>query len=200
MRANFFRSAPRLSQLSAVLAIALASATSAARASEDATARDVDPEAHDHVDQAISIDLGFASAVGYAGIAYSMTPLEQLRLELGAGWGATGAQLSLMPKWIFNRDHNVQLLLGVGPSLGLEPLNRHDANSELHRTGVSTWLNAELGLEHRFTDTHVMLTFAAGIAVGLSGNYLLTQPLGSNTFGMGGSVFPATRFGMGYAF
>src|SRR5438477_12548621 len=64
------------------------------------------------------VDLGLASAVGLAGVGYQFAPSHWMRLEGSAGWGPTGAQLSIMPKLALGSG-TCAFLAGFGPSLAV---------------------------------------------------------------------------------
>ena len=46
----------------------------------------------------VGVDVGLGSAVGAAGLTYTLAPVPWLRLEVGGGVGISGTQLSAMPK------------------------------------------------------------------------------------------------------
>lgn len=50
---------------------------------------------------AVALNVGVASAVGEVGVTYAFRVLTVLELELGVGWGYSGAQASFMPKLTF---------------------------------------------------------------------------------------------------
>ena len=66
----------------------------------------------------ISVDLGVASAVGGLGVTYSYFADDSLGLEAGLGVGATGLQLSLMPKLRLGAGRH-RFVAGAGLSAGI---------------------------------------------------------------------------------
>lgn len=104
--------------------------------------------------QQIALTVGMFSALGELGVAYTVAPMEDVRLEIGTGLGISGVQLSVMPKLALGDYHNV--LLGLGLSVS--------------RAGDTTipWLNAEVGLEQRFRN-HFLFSIAGGITYALGG-------------------------------
>jgi hypothetical protein len=134
------------------------------------------PSGNDEVDSSASVSLassavtqrrhglfgslGAFSAVGFAGISYGYAPSDRLAIEAGLGYGMSGVQLSLMPKWSFGQRH--RLVLGLGPSLGLLP----DGKS------VSLWLNGDVGYELRAASGFsiaIVLGYTQGLAGCLGG-------------------------------
>jgi hypothetical protein len=90
------------------------------------------------------------------------------RLEVGAGYGYSGYQLSLMPKIVLGEPHD-HFVAGVGVSVGF-PTDARVA------TGHPIWLNIDaLGYEHRF-DTGIALSAAFGASGGLGGGQLCAPP------------------------
>ena len=101
-------------------------------------------------------NLGFFSAVGFAGLSYAYAPSEQSVLEAGVGYGLTGLQLSLMPKYTIGKIH--RLVLGLGPSLGMR----------LDQNGTGLWLNGDAGYEVR-ADNGMSITLVIGFTKGITG-------------------------------
>jgi hypothetical protein len=108
------------------------------------------PRRHD-----LRMNFGAFSAVGYAGVTYAYSPLAETQLELGAGYGMTGLQLSFMPKVSLGSERH-RFVTGLGPSLGVE------------RGGNSYWLNADLGYEYRSEGGFSFLV-AGGLTYGIGG-------------------------------
>jgi len=106
---------------------------------------------------------GFCSAVGEMGATYTYSPVQSLQLELGAGLGFSGLQLSLMPKVSVGSDRH-RLVVGVGPSVGIDPDNNPP------HTYVAYWLNAEMGYEYRSVGGFSFL-IAGGFFRGIGGEY-----------------------------
>ncbi len=120
------------------------------------------------------VDAGIASAVGFGGIALQAQPAENARVELGGGYGITGWQLSLMPKYAIDAGNHTHYLIGFGPSVSLKKLDPAQYASEFHSTGVGVWLNAEAGLEH-VLDSGVVFFVAGGLTGAVYGNYLIAR-------------------------
>jgi hypothetical protein len=106
-------------------------------------------------------NMGIASAVGELGTTLTFAPRPEVQIELGAGLGRSGFQLSLMPKATVGTHHH-RLLVGVGPSAAI------GANAKPERTCVSYWLNAEVGYELR-SATGFSFLVAVGITKGIAG-------------------------------
>lgn len=148
--------------LSAVL-IAIASGTVPAATDGEvasvAAVREPSPLiAHPH---AIGVDIGFASAVGAAGITFTQAFGQTFRIEAGVGRGFSGTQVSLMPKIVLGgaRDHFVT---GIGIAYTISPDTRFT-------DGNPVWLNIDaLGYEHLFASGFAF-SFAVGIDRGLGG-------------------------------
>lgn len=135
-------------------------------------------------------NLGIGSAVGEMGgtFTYAATPHSQI--EMGAGIGYTGFQLSVMPKLsVGSRSH--RFVLGMGPSVGIDPANNPD------HTYVSYWLNSEVGYEYRSASGFSFL-IAAGLTYGLGGEYRWQCPFDCDGDTAGYSRSPAgTRLPQG---
>lgn len=101
-------------------------------------------------------NLGFFSAVGFAGVSYAYAPSEQAVLEAGVGYGLSGLQWSLMPKYTIGRTH--RLVLGLGPSLGMR----------LDQNAAALWLNGDVGYEVR-ADNGMSVTLVMGFTKGITG-------------------------------
>jgi hypothetical protein len=106
-------------------------------------------------------NMGIGSAVGEMGATFTYAPRPELQIELGAGLGLTGLQLSLMPKASLGSRHH-RFLVGVGPSTAI------GTNTKPAATCVSWWLNAEVGYEYRSASGFSFL-LAAGITKGVAG-------------------------------
>ena len=106
-------------------------------------------------------NMGVASAIGEMGGTLTYAPLPEVQIELGAGIGFSGFQLSVMPKLSVGERHH-RLTLGVGPSVGLS------SNNNPKETCISYWLNAEAGYEFRSSGGFSFL-LALGVGRGLAG-------------------------------
>jgi hypothetical protein len=118
----------------------------------------------------IGLDVGLGSALGLGGLTLTERLGRFARLELGAGYGLSGYQLSLMPKVALGRPHD-HFVAGVGLSMAF-PDNPRVAS------GHPVWLNIDaLGYEHLF-DTGIAVSAAFGVSGGLGGGELCTPPDG----------------------
>jgi hypothetical protein len=110
---------------------------------------------------AVGLNLGLGSALGLGGVTLTEAFSRFTRLELGAGYGASGYQLSVMPKMVLGRPHD-HFVAGAGISLALP------TDSRL-ASGHPIWLNLDaLGYEHRF-DSGIAVSAAFGVTGGLGG-------------------------------
>lgn len=152
------------------------------------------PEDRTRLPGALTFEVGFASAVGEVGLAYTRRVSEHLALEGGLGYGWTGAQLSLMPKLVFGSAHD-RFVTGVGFSLSLP-------GAELSRGGRQpvVWVNFDaLGYEH-----HARGGFVFSVAVGTTTSLVhgITEPVEENNAGsvqLFGYTLPQFRIGLGFA-
>jgi hypothetical protein len=118
----------------------------------------------------IGLDLGLGSALGLAGITLTEQFGRYARVELGAGYGYSGYQLSFMPKLTLGqaRDHFVA---GVGVAVAIPDDYRV-------ASGHPVWLNIDaLGFEHRF-ESGIAISTAFGVTGGLGGGELCLPPDG----------------------
>jgi hypothetical protein len=82
-----------------------------------------------------------------AGLGYQFAPLPWVRLEGAAGWGPTGAQLSIMSKIALGRG-TCAFTAGFGPSLALG--GQQVAEWQTPNPNAIPWLNLDLpGIECR---------------------------------------------------
>ena len=151
-----------------VLALLLASA-GAARADETiggCESKPLAPTAQTSRPTGIGVDVGLASAVGFAGLTVTRAFAECFRIELGGGIGFSGWQLSLMPKLAFDLAHGVHyLVIGAGVSVTFPRSDTLDAVA----TGHPVWLNID-GLGYEIRDQYgLSLAFAIGVTKGLGG-------------------------------
>jgi hypothetical protein len=142
-------------------------------------------------------DIGFGSAVGMVGVDYQFAPVRWLRLEVGAGWGATGAQFSFMPKVGLGRSWRCAFTVGFGPSLAI---GSSSLAAEGHgpSPGVLPWLNLDVpGIECRTPS-----------GFSFQGTFGATMPLAdfhwdlADTGGTihAGKILPQGRAGIGWWF
>jgi hypothetical protein len=107
-------------------------------------------------------DFGVASAVGEIGASYTYAPVPEIELEVGAGLGGTGYQLSAMPKLSLG-SRAYRFVAGAGLSTSL------DSSENPNRSYAGYWMNAEVGYEYRSPSGYSVLV-AVGITYGLGGD------------------------------
>lgn len=147
----------------------------------------------------IRADLGFGSALGFGGLSYTRSLGERFAIEGGAGYGISGAQLSVMPKLLFSSSATT-FFAGLGPAFSIKRLDAGDVGAAFSRYGTGVWLNADLGV-HVIARSGLTFMAAAGANLGLWGNHMLREPGISDTFhGIRGLTAPQARLGVGYAF
>jgi hypothetical protein len=111
---------------------------------------------------AIGLSVGANSMVGLLGPTLTRAFGRHFQLEVGAGLGFWGWQLSLMPKVSFGTERD-RYVGGVGVSVTVPP--RHDECCD----ASPIWLVVDaIGYEHRF-DSGLALGFALGPVLGLGG-------------------------------
>ena len=143
----------------------------------------------------VGVELGLASAVGLAGVAYQLAPLRWLRLEAGVGWGPTGTQLSITPKLALGSGA-CAFVAGFGSSLavgGQQAEPGHQPNPD-----VIPWLNLDVpGIECR---SRSGLSFQAsiGLTMPLADFHWDVTDLGSTVHA--GALLPQGRAGIGWWF
>ena len=138
----------------------------------------------------VGLDLGLGSAVGLAGLTYTIAPIPWLRFEVGVGQGATGTQLSAMPKITLGSSHD-RFVAGAGMSFA----SGQDAHGVTWRV---PWVNVDaLGYEHRFS-SGLALALAGGITTPLARFHYDITELGDTV--EPGAIFPQFRLGLGYWF
>ena len=141
-------------------------------------------------------NMGIASAIGEMGGTFTYAPVPELQIELGAGLGFSGLQLSLMPKVSAGTSHH-RLTLGLGPSVGI------GTNRNPSVTCVSYWLHAEAGYELR-SASGLSFLIAVGLGKGLGGTMPGSPGPGMDTADAVSpqsasqrSVFPQGRIALG---
>ena len=148
------------------------------------------------------VDGGLWSAVGLAGLTYGYSPVREIEIEGGVGFGLSGIQLSLMPRLALGSLNN-RFLVGVGLAVAI-PVGDHFFATET--TGL--WLNLDAaGYEHRF-DSGFAIQLVVGATIGLAGGefYTICYTGCSNdqnrvaTEAIAGIFWPQFRFGLGYYF
>jgi hypothetical protein len=173
-----------------LLLVVVVSKVGAGRAS---AAQDEAPVQH----QRIGSDIGFGSALGFIGVDYQFAPVNWLRLEVGAGWGYTGAQFSFMPKLALGWSWRCAFTIGFGPSLAL---GSSQAAMEGHGPNPKylPWLNLDVpGMECRLRSG---LSFQAtvGATMPLAKFHYDFSEVGNNIEAY--RIFPQARVGIGWWF
>jgi hypothetical protein len=131
--------------------------------------------------------LGFASALGLGGLSWTHHFNESIGLELGAGFGFTGAQLSVMPKFSFGSEQH-RFVFGIGPSVGLGGITGRD--------GGIPFLNVDaIGYTYRARNGFTF-SVGAGLTIALGGTY----DIDGGPEKAAGIVMPQMRIGFGYRF
>jgi len=140
----------------------------------------------------LRLDVGFASALGFGGVAYSYLASEHFQLEAGVGAGLTGVQLSLMPKLTAGSQRH-KFVLGAGVSLGVgtQSLIRSDS-------AVVPFANVDVGYQY-VSRGGFTFNIAVGPTIVLGGRMssgFFDGPLRDAT----GAAFIQCRIGFGYTF
>jgi hypothetical protein len=116
----------------------------------------------------IGVDIGLGSALGLAGVTVTEAFGRFARLEVGAGYGYSGYQLSFMPKIVLGEPHD-HFVAGVGVSVAFP-------DDAWVASGHPIWLNIDaLGFEHRF-ETGIAVSATVGVSGGLGGGQLCGPP------------------------
>lgn len=145
--------------------------------------------------QEVRVDLGLASAIGFAGVTYSVSPAPGFLIELGAGVGYSGLQLSAMPKLVFGGSTG-RFVVGAGPSVaipGVHIVTTDPLGSNTDEHVVTPWLNVEIGYDYRST-TGTSFLVAGGITVGLAHGCAVSIDSCTELYGL---VLPQVRVGLG---
>lgn len=152
---------------------------------------------------ALRFDVGMFSPVGSLGLVYSRPVHRLAAVELGAGFGFSGVQLSGMMKARLGSERT-KFTPGVGLSVGLPILTAvHEGHpmgdDEMRGASVSMgWLDVDLlGVEHR-TRSGVVLSASGGVTVALTEGHWDAADLGSNIKPL--DVLPQFRLGVGKTF
>jgi hypothetical protein len=168
-------------------------------ASPAATAPAVPTESAGTIAQELRLDLGIASAVGFAGVTYSLAPTTGFLAELGVGVGASGLQLSVMPKLVIGASAH-RFIIGAGPSVGIPGVtivtNNGPFGSNENEHVVTPWLNAEIGYDYR-SRTGAAFLVAGGITVGLAHGCAVSIDSCTELYGL---ILPQIRVGFGHWF
>jgi hypothetical protein len=142
----------------------------------------------------LGVDVGVASALGFAGLGYQIAPVPWLRMEAAVGLGATGTQLSLMPKLAIGSESCV-VIFGLGASLAVygTPQSSHGPEAD-----PIPWLNLDApGIECR-SDSGVSFQATFGLTMSLAKVHYDIADIG-DTLPVG-SVLPQVRAGLGWWF
>jgi len=147
--------------------------------------------------QRIGIDFGFASAVGIVGVDYQFAPVSWFRLEGGAGWGPTGAQVSLMPKVALGHT-TCAFTAGFGASVAVGGHPVASGPGHGPSPDAIPWLNLDLpGVECRVR-SGFSLQAALGATMPLADFHWDFTDLGDTVHA--GSILPQLRVGIGWWF
>jgi len=150
------------------------------------------------------VELGLFSPVGALGVVYSRPVHRLAAVEIGAGIGFSGLQLSAMAK-LRRGEGRTKFTPGIGVSVGLPVLGT--SIHEGHPTGddemrgadvTSAWLDVDvLGVEHRTTSGFVF-SASGGVTVALTKGHWDAADLGDDIEPF--NVLPQFRLGVGKAF
>jgi hypothetical protein len=185
-----------------LIASVLVASAGVARAADDTETDAEVSAARPHV----RVDLGIASPVGLVGVVYSRPVRPWLALEAGAGFGASGLQISGMGKLRLGNGRTF-FTPGVGLSLGLpagggEPTfhTGHPAGDDEERGSPVTmaWLDVDLlGIEHH-TRGGLVLSASGGVTFALTEAHYDFADMGSDIHRF--DPVPQVRIGMGWTF
>lgn len=153
---------------------------------------------------AVRVDLGAGSAVGSIGVVYSRPFDPQLAVEIGAGYGFSGVQLSLMGKYQ-RGSGSWRFTPGLGLSLGIpvgEPTfhSGHPAGDDERRGRgkIMPWLDVDLvGVEYRSAGGFVFAA-SGGLNVALASAHWDVIDMGDDI--SPGAIAPQFRLGFGKTF
>lgn len=144
--------------------------------------------------QELRLDVGLASPIGEIGVSAQRWLFDTLALDLGVGYGYSGAQTSLMAKLAFGSLRQT-FTLGVGPSLSWRvPVHPGETNL--------SWVNGELGYQHPVSEDWFFAA-SAGVAMGVAGKWKTAcTPFLDNCQpqDIAGHPFPSIRVGVGRSF
>jgi hypothetical protein len=150
-------------------------------------------------------DLGLGSAIGYAGLAYTQPLPAWFRVELGAGFGATGNQVAGMLGYAWYAgvhpggpfgDVHVVIGSAAGVSISL-PRN-------MDQGGTDEWLDVD-GAVFILRTGRLVMHAAAGATMEVHGDarycpFIAEQCYPEELKAAKDVVFPQLRFGFGVAF
>lgn len=152
----------------------------------------------------LRLDVGVSSPVGELGLVYSRPIHPNVALELGAGIGFSGLQLSGMAKLQLG-EGRTKFTPGIGLSVGLPVIGSSyheghpDEDDEMRGPSVTmAWLDVDLlGVQHT-TRSGLVLSASAGVTVALTKGHWDAIDLGGDT--KPGDVLPQFRLGVGKTF
>jgi hypothetical protein len=143
----------------------------------------------------LGADLGMASALGMAGVDYQFAPLHWLRLEGAAGWGITGAQVSMMPKVALGSG-DCAFTAGFGPSLAIGGAPVEPGHGP--HPGAIPWLNLDVpGIECR-ARSGFSVQVTLGLTMPLADFHYDVAEVGDTIHA--GQILPQGRAGIGWWF
>jgi hypothetical protein len=151
----------------------------------------------------LRLDTGLASAVGLAGVAYSIGLTQNWRLEAAAGLGRSGLQLSLMPQYAWS-DETYERFVGIGLAAAL-PIDLPGQASAYEARAPVLWLNADLlGARYR-SSSGVVVVGALGITMALNDGFRVCSSVDEGCFesdfqSVQWFPIPQFRVGVGYTF
>ena len=140
----------------------------------------------------LRVDLGFASTVGFGGLAYGRSLSRAVDFEASLGAGVTGAQLGGMFKLGAGSESH-RFMVGAGLSIG--------TGSSLTDDAPVGWFNAEIGYQLRVKGGFTM-TLGLGVTLGMAGQIRTCYiECGRDAYrDVHGSMLPTARIGFGYRF
>jgi hypothetical protein len=147
------------------------------------------------VRQRVGMDMGIGSAVGLIGVDYQLAPSPWLRLEGAAGWGVTGAQLSLMPK-IALGSGACAFTAGFGAALavgGQQAMEGHGPNP-----AAIPWLNLDVPGIECHTRSGFSFEATLGLTMPLTAFHWDVADVGDTVHA--GAILPQGRVGIGWWF
>jgi hypothetical protein len=108
---------------------------------------------------ALFVQVGVGTPVGWLGLEAERTLTPEMAISAGAGFGETGPQASLMPRFLFWGDRS-KVFIGTGVSGGDYKWTKICYETVCaEKRGRVMWGNAEIGAEHRFRSGFAMRYF-----------------------------------------
>jgi hypothetical protein len=139
----------------------------------------------------VGVNLGIGSSVGALGLTYDRDLGRYWQLQGGAGFGTTGLELSVMPRFVLRIGAGHALFAGAGASVGVFADNPS-------REPVAVWANGEAGYQHEWT--HVFFQFGLDYSVLLKGRSPRVCLLCDVEYYRPGVGLPGFRFTVGMRF